>query len=130
MKNNTNKKPSASTNRHSLRGPNGRFVSVGNRTVVKVNLPKRDSKGRFTSKENAPVTTVKATPKSSFISSMIVSGDLVNVVMSRNLKTTYTYKPTKSGLNKVQSAIKNGGSLGSVYNSELRGREVHRVIYK
>jgi hypothetical protein len=126
MNKNTNSKPNASnTNRYNVRGANGRFISTMNSTVVK-NGPLRDSKGRFKS-----LTSVKnVAVKSSFIKNMTVSGNLVNVVMTRSPKTTYTYKPTQSGMAKVKSAIKSNVSLGTVYNNELRGREVSRTIYR
>ena len=60
---------------------------------------------------------------------MSVDGSLVNVIMTREPKITYTYKPTKSGLSKVKTALKNNTSLGTVYNTELRGKEVSRTIY-
>jgi hypothetical protein len=138
---NNNTKRSASNSRHSLRGSNGRFVSAGSRTVVKNNLPSRDSKGRFVSASSsksvrAKSTVVKSTPvkstssKSSFIKSMTISGDVVNVIMTRDLKTTYTYKPTQAGMVAIKNVIKTKGSLGSAYNSYLKGREVSRTIYR
>ena len=116
-----------------------------NRNVATATTFVRDNKGRFTSTSSAKstgnsttvrvrTTTVKPTKKtasSSFIQSMVVNPDnTVSVVMYRNPKTTYNYQPTKKGLASIQSAIKNNGSLGSVYNTQLKGREISRLIIK
>lgn len=114
---NRNSKRSASTivvNRHSLRDAQGRFIpklaSSSNPVVVK--------------------NTKNTKSVSSFISSLNVVGDTVDVVMKRNLKIVYSYKPTKVGLAKVKRGLANGDSLGAVYNEVLKGREFKRTIYK
>lgn len=120
-----------------------------NRNVATATTFVRDNKGRFAStssgkssaKSTGNTTTVrvrattakptKKTASSSFIQSMVVNPDnTVSVVMYRNPKTTYNYQPTKKGLASIQSAIKNNGSLGSVYNTQLKGREISRLIIK
>lgn len=120
-----------------------------NRNVATATTFVRDNKGRFASTSSAKssgkstgnsttvrvrATTAKPTKKtasSSFIQSMVVNPDnTVSVVMYRNPKTTYNYQPTKKGLASIQSAIKNNGSLGSVYNTQLKGREISRLIIK
>lgn len=120
-----------------------------NRNVATATTFVRDNKGRFastssaksTAKSTGNTTTVrvrattakptKKTASSSFIQSMVVNPDnTVSVVMYRNPKTTYNYQPTKKGLASIQSAIKNNGSLGSVYNTQLKGREISRLIIK
>jgi hypothetical protein len=120
-----------------------------NRNVATATTFVRDNKGRFASTSSVKssgnstgnsttvrvrATTAKPTKKtasSSFIQSMVVNPDnTVSVVMYRNPKTTYNYKPTVKGLSKINTAIKNGGSLGSVYNTELKGREISRLIIK
>ena len=120
-----------------------------NRNVATATTFVRDNKGRFastssgksTGKSTGNTTTVrvrattakptKKTASSSFIQSMVVNPDnTVSVVMYRNPKTTYNYQPTKKGLASIQSAIKNNGSLGSVYNTQLKGREISRLIIK
>lgn len=119
MNKTTKSKPNASSNnRHSLRGSNGRFISATSKVT-----PKRTSSVKSS-------VSVKGASKSSFIASMSVQDDLVNVVMNRNPKITYTYKPNKSSLSKIKSAIKSNTGLGTVYNTELRGREVSRTIYR
>lgn len=114
---NRNSKRNASTivvNRHNLRDANGRFVSnLVNKTTATVVKSGRTNKSG-----------------SSFISSLNVVNDTVDVVMKRNPKIVYTYKPTKVGLTKVRQVIRNGDSLGAVYNECLKGREVKRTIYK
>jgi hypothetical protein len=110
------------------------------RPVAKTTIYTRDAQGRFSSPsavvrtskvKNALKSANKTTSNSSFIQNMTVNSDgTVTVVMYRNPKTVYTYKPTVKGAAKIQSALKNGGSLGSVYNSELKGREISRTIYK
>ncbi|NCW34247.1 MAG: efflux RND transporter periplasmic adaptor subunit, partial [Betaproteobacteria bacterium] len=95
-----------------------------------------DANGRFVSnlvnKTTATVVKSGRTNKSgsSFISSLNVVNDTVDVVMKRNPKIVYTYKPTKIGLTKVRQVLRNGDSLGAVYNECLKGREVKRTIYK
>lgn len=107
------------------RDSRGRFV--GN--IVNVKSPGRDSRGRFVGKSGTVV--VSKAPQSSFIQSMVVNPDnTVSVVMNRNPKTTYTYKPTQKGLSAVRGALKRGTGLGEVYNAQLRGREVSRTIYR
>lgn len=120
-----------------------------NRNVATATTFVRDNKGRFASTSSVKssgksigksttvrvrATTAKPTKKtasSSFIQSMVVNPDnTVSVVMYRNPKTTYNYQPTKKGLASIQSAIKNNGSLGSVYNTQLKGREISRLIIK
>lgn len=112
-----------------------------NRNVATATTFVRDNKGRFASTSSGKTTTVrvrattakptKKTASSSFIQSMVVNPDnTVSVVMYRNPKTTYNYQPTKKGLASIQSAIKNNGSLGSVYNTQLKGREISRLIIK
>lgn len=120
-----------------------------NRNVATATTFVRDNKGRFASTSSAKssgkstgntttvrvrATTAKPTKKtasSSFIQSMVVNSDnTVSVVMYRNPKTTYNYQPTKKGLASIQSAIKNNCSLGSVYNTQLKGREISRLIIK
>jgi hypothetical protein len=114
-----------------------------NRNVATATTFVRDNKGRFASTSSAKSTTVRAratsttakptkkTASSSFIQSMVVNPDnTVSVVMYRNPKTTYNYQPTKKGLASIQSAINNNGSLGSVYNTQLKGREISRLIIK
>ncbi len=120
-----------------------------NRNVATATTFVRDNKGRFASTSSAKssgkstgntttvrvrATTAKPTKKtasSSFIQSMVVNPDnTVSVVMYRNPKTTYNYQPTKKGLASIQSAIKNNGSLGLVYNTQLKGREISRLIIK
>ncbi len=120
-----------------------------NRNVATATTFVRDNKGRFASTSSGKssgnstgnsttvrvrATTAKPTKKtasSSFIQSMVVNPDnTVSVVMYRNPKTTYNYQPTKKGLASIQSAIKNNGSLGSVYNTQLKGREISRLIIK
>ena len=114
-KTNTNGTKSATlVNRHNLRGPNGQFVS---RTAKAVKTR--------TAKAKPVVASI-----SSFINKMSVRDNLVDVVMARNPKIVYTYKPTKDGLKKVNKTIATSGSLGSVYNSELKGREVYRTTYR
>lgn len=103
----------------------GRFV--GN--VVNVKSQPRDPQGRFAS--TSVVIKQKSKTASSFIQSMVVNPDnTVSVVMNRNPNTTYTYRPTSKGLSAVRSALKNGTSLGEVYNTQLRGREVSRTIFR
>ena len=117
-----------------------------NRNVASATTIVRDSNGRFASTSTSPVkkktvsTTVKSkvptskvttNTRSSFIKSMIVNSDnTVSVVMVRNPKTVYTYKPTSKGLSKIQTTLKNSRSLGDVYNSQLKGREIYRTMYR
>ena len=61
---------------------------------------------------------------------MVIDGNLVRVVMRKRPHIIYAYKPTSAGLRTVQNTLKSGGSLGTVYNTHLKGREVFRVIYK
>jgi hypothetical protein len=61
---------------------------------------------------------------------MVIDESLVHVVMRKRPHITYVYKPTSAGLRTVQKTLKSCGSLGTVYNSYLKGREVFRVIYK
>jgi len=127
-----------------VRDSKGRFVSP---SVVKVKrsivLPSRDSKGRFVaskptvllrdSKGKFTSSTGKvsgATIKSSFIKSMTIQGMSVNVVMARNPKVTYTYRPDASGLRAVKEVLSKGGSFGSVFHDHLKTREICRTIYK
>jgi len=128
---------------------NFQFSQATNRNVATATTFVRDNKGRFASTSSGKssgnstgnsttvrvrATTAKPTKKtasSSFIQSMVVNPDnTVSVVMYRNPKTTYNYQPTKKGLASIQSAIKNNGSLGSVYNTQLKGREISRLIIK
>jgi hypothetical protein len=121
----TSSKPSASIvtpQRHALRGPDGRFVSNAVKTAK---TTKSKTSATATS---APKST--ATIKSSFISKMTVIGNEVEVVMSREPKIVYVYAPTATGLRNVKNVLKSNGSLGTVYNTDLKGREVRRVIYK
>ena len=93
---------------------------------------KRDAKGRFVSASSKPSKSVvvKAS-KSSFIKSMVVNTDnTVSVVTVANPKTVYTYSTTKRGLAAVQNALTNGTSLGTVFNKQLRGREISRTIFQ
>jgi hypothetical protein len=124
---------STKTNRTSKSG------QATNRNVATATSFVRDAKGRFASTSTTVRPSTKAknalksakTASSSFIQSMTVNKDnTVSVVMYRNPKTTYNYKPTVKGLSKINTAIKNGGSLGSVYNTELKGREISRLIIK
>jgi hypothetical protein len=114
-----------------------------NRNVASATTIVRDANGRFaststaTSKKKTVSTTIKskvATPtktRSSFIKSMTVNSDnTVSVVMVRNPKTVYTYKPTVKGLSRIQTTLKNNRSLGDVYNSQLKGREIYRTMYR
>lgn len=113
-----------------------------NRNVASATTIVRDANGRFastasTKKNVTAATTIKskvATPtktRSSFIKSMTVNSDnTVSVVMVRNPKTVYTYKPTSKGLARIQSTLKNNRSLGDVYNSQLKGREIYRTMYR
>lgn len=114
------------------RDASGRFVSsakvVSTKPVAKV-MPKRDSRGRFMS-NSAPTVVRNSKNASSFIESMIVDGDRVNVVMSKYPKTVYTYKPTASGLKAVKQVIASKGSLGEAYNKYVKGREISRTIYR
>jgi len=114
---NQNSKRNASTivvNRHNLRDANGRFVSnLVNKTTATVVKSGRTNKSG-----------------SSFISSLNVVDDTVDVVMKRNTKIVYTYKPTKVGMIKVRQVLRDEGSLGAVYNECLKGREVKRTIFK
>jgi hypothetical protein len=87
---------------------------------------KRDSRGRFTSVQ----ATQNSSIRSSFVESMVIDESLVHVVMRKRPHITYVYKPTSAGLRTVQKTLKSCGSLGTVYNSYLKGREVFRVIYK
>ena len=133
--------------RHSLRGSDGKFVSSSKVVSVKakrsVVLPSRDKSGRFVATK--PTITLRdskgkftsangkvsgATIKSSFIKSMTIHGNSVNVIMSRNPKVVYTYRPDASGLRAVKEALAKGGSLGTVFNTNLKTREVSRTIYK
>jgi hypothetical protein len=89
----------------------------------------RDSKGKFVG--SGSNTAVSATSlHSSFIKSLKIEGAQVNVVMDRSPNTVYTYKPTQDGLNEVKKVLTQGGSLGTVYNKHLRGKEVSRTIFK
>ncbi len=117
-----------------------------NRNVASATTIVRDANGRFAStstspaKKKAVTTTVKSkvatgkvttNTRSSFIKSMIVNADnTVSVVMVRNPKTVYTYQPTSKGLSKIQTTLKNNRSLGDVYNSQLKGREIYRTMYR
>ena len=98
--------------------------------VTKTNTIKvllRDKKGKFVG--NGSKSAVQASVSTSFIKILKIEGNLVNVVMTRSPKTVYTYKPTPNGLNEVKKVLSSGGSLGSVYNKELRGKEISRTIY-
>jgi hypothetical protein len=127
-----------------IRDSKGRFSSAkavkAKRSVV---LPSRDSKGRFVaSKPTVLLRDSKgkftsssgkvsgATIKSGFIKSMTIQGMSVNVIMTRNPKVTYTYRPDASGLRAVKDALSTGGSLGVVYHDHLKNREVSRTIYR
>jgi hypothetical protein len=118
MSKNTSK-PNASTNRHNVRDSKGRFVSTGSRTVVM----SQPNKGQIVSSVNV---------KSSFIQSMNIEKDLVNVVMSSNPKVVYTYQPTANVMKAIKKAISSNESLGVTFNKNLRGKnfEIYRTIYK
>ena len=125
--------PTVSVRVTPKRDAQGRFVSATKTTVKSAtktavkSMPMRDSSGRFVS---ATKTNVKSATKmsnrkaSSFIESMIIDGDKVNVVMSKYPKTVYTYKPTPTGLKAVKNALDKGGSLGEAYNRHVKGREI------
>ena len=123
--------PTVSVRVTPKRDAQGRFVSATKTTVKSAtktavkSMPNRDSNGRFVS-----ATKMSNRKASSFIESMIVDGDKVNVVMSKYPKTVYTYKPTPTGLKAVKNAQDKGGSLGEAYNRHLKGREIFRVIYR
>ena len=112
-----------------VRDSNGRFAS----TASTKKTASTTIKGKVSTTVNSKVPTSKVTTntRSSFIKSMIVNSDnTVSVVMVRNPKTVYTYKPTSKGLSKIQTTLKNNRSLGDVYNSQLKGREIYRTMYR
>jgi hypothetical protein len=74
-----------------LRDAKGKFVSNNTHTPAL----RRDSKGKFVG--NGSTNVKSATIKSSFIQSLKINGNTVEVVMTRNPKITYTYKPTAVG---------------------------------
>ena len=104
-----------------VRDNKGRFVAKNPSVLL------RDNKGRFTQKTSK---VNSATIKSSFIRSLTIHGNSVNVIMSRNPKVVYTYRPLPSGLKAVREALAKGTSLGSVFNEHLKVREISRTIYK
>lgn len=117
--NKINSKPIASSNyRHNLRGSNGRFVSNVSAPVSSTSVSVKSSS--------------KSAVKSSFINRMTIRGKTVEVVMSRDLKTVYTYEPSQSALNAIKNALNSGTSLGVAYNQNLRNKnfEIYRTIYK
>lgn len=147
MKNKNTSKPSASY--YNVRNSLGQFTaqteSISRNTATKSSsvtsststLPKLDSNGRFMSASSNSKVSVRNTSKpstsvskSSFIKNMTISNGLVNVVMTSRPHIVYTYRPTVTGLKSIQSAISSNGSLGTVYNQYLKGREVSRTIYK
>lgn len=97
----------------------------------------RDSKGRFSSNRNQSVPSKASNvkngglPTSSFIKTININEDnTVEVVMTKNPKTVYKYKPTLKGLSSLRSTLKRGESLGGAYNKHLRGREISRTIFR
>ena len=109
-----------------VRDSNGRFAS----TASTKKTASTTIKGKVSTTVNSKVPAASKT-RSSFIKSMIVNSDnTVSVVMVRNPKTVYTYKPTSKGLSKIQTTLKNNRSLGDVYNSQLKGREIYRTMYR
>jgi hypothetical protein len=139
-KSNTIAVKNSASDRHNVRGANGRFVSATAVNTKSTRSLKRDSLGRFVSspvvvsptksKGTNSVRVVKPSKASvsgsSFISSMTIEGTNVNVVMSSNPSLKYTYKPTTAGLKAVNKVLSDGGSLGTAYNQHLKGREVGR----
>ncbi len=139
------------TNRQTMvyaRDSRGRFASPS--AVVKSSNKKkatssttsttsivRDSKGRFSSNRNQSVPSKASNakngglPTSSFIKTININEDnTVEVVMTKNPKTVYKYKPTLKGLSSLRSTLKRGESLGGAYNKHLRGREISRTIFR
>ena len=124
------------------RDASGRFTSATTKTrsrTSSANSPsqnlKRDASGRFVSAKSAPTKRKTVTPRnskrsSSFIQSMSINGSTINVVMKRNPKITYTYNANATGLKAAREALSSGGSLGTVYNKHLKGRELSRTIYR
>lgn len=127
-----------------VRDSKGRFVSPKSVKVKRAtSLPGRDSKGRWVASKptvllrdskgkftSASGKVSGATIKSSFIKNMTIQGMSVNVIMSRNPKVTYNYRPDAAGLRAVKEVLAKGGSLGVVFNTHLKSREVSRTIYK
>ncbi len=100
------------------RDKTGRFVAS---TTSKQVVVKRDSKGRFLSSDGVD---------SSFIQSIVVNNDLVEVRMKRNPKIVYVYRVNSKVRNRLDSTMQNGGSLGRFFNKYLKGHEVYRTIYR
>lgn len=122
-------------------------------TATKSVKPNRDLNGRFAPKVQETARTVVRDTKSgryaptkvrdltigepitvsdsSFISKIVFNPDnTVGVVMSRDPKTVYAYKPTAKGLKSVMSAVRNNASVGAAFNKHLKDREQYRVIFK
>lgn len=121
---------SVKPNRKLVRNAKGQFVSPVSNAVVNVkNEPVkteattqfRDSRGRFVNLKQE---------NSSFILLMRVDGSNVNVVMQKNPRITYTFRPSVEGLRAVKQALKDNARLGSVYHKYLRGKEFSRTIFK
>ncbi len=106
----------------------GGSISTTSKQKANTNL-KRDASGRFVSMTNSNVISSGPSSKSSFIKSMKINGDVVEVVIEKYPNTVYGYKPSSKEMQKVKDALKNQTSLGQVYNKILRGREVYRTIY-
>lgn len=136
---NRNRGVAKSTSTRTVQGRDafGRFTSkkVTVSTVRNARpKPGATTKSRVTSPKAKVVTstsrsTSRAKVGSSFVKSMVINSDqTVSVVMRRNPKTTYNYRPISKGLMAIRSALATGSSLGSVYNQYCRGREISRLI--
>ena len=120
--NNTNTQ--TNTNKTLLRNARGQFISNHNHTIAL----RRDKNGKFVG-AGAPVAS--ALIKSSFILKLNINpNNTVDVVMQRNPKIVYTYKPNAQGLANVKKALSTGTSLGHAYNENLKGHEISRTIFK
>ena len=121
-------------NYHNIRNERGQFApastSVNPTNRPGSTLPRRDSRGRFTSSSATPLTT--PTSRSSFIQSMVVNptNNEVDVVLKRTPNITYTYRVNKTAAQAIRKAIKDGTSLGAVYNKYCQGNEYKRTIFK
>jgi len=137
-----------------VRDSRGRFASPSastqskSTTVVKQaknsvsKNPTGAQKSSSTSTQSKSTTVVKQAKKlmsknpvkaqkSSFIERMSINeNNTIDVVMTRYPKIVYTYKPTKKGLSSVRATLNRGSSLGTAYNTHLRGREISRTIFK
>jgi len=135
----------ATATHHNVRDSKGRFTSVSRATTVsrpKTNLPARDALGRFISASN-PVVQTAAKPKSrrinvssanpndllqgaksSFLNSIEIRGEYIVVTMKERPRVEYGYANTLDRVAALTKARQNGRSMGSVYNTILKGNEL------